>query len=235
MSRFLCIGLVLLCVACTSLRGAISPPSPGTDSTSFEHKKRPETPGKEGEEQQRAERNAEGPALSQGPMPCAEAQSAASTAACYHLTPGSPPLKNPKTGKIIRPGRMCQPQSLIYARCRSGIQTCKLGNTSPEGWFACAQKAGGTTATPQAGSVMVFAANTKRKMYTGHPVYVEKACRHGDGTWQLTISHTNYDRQCHLDANARVSFDPRTMTASFETGPWASWAKRLRVLGFILR
>lgn len=174
------------------------------------------------------------PEAAPAPSPCAVARSAASNQACYHLSPGSPASKD-KKGKTIRPGGMCQPQSLIYARCRSGIQTCKLGNTSPEGWFACAKKAGATTATPQAGSVMVLAANKGRKIYTGHPVYVEEVCRQADGTWRLVISHTNYDRQCHLDHNAVVRFDPSAMTASFQTGPWAPWAKGLRVLGFITR
>ncbi|MDI3493788.1 MAG: hypothetical protein PWP17_1672, partial [Desulfomicrobiaceae bacterium] len=167
-------------------------------------------------------------------LPCAQAHEAASNAACFHLVPGAPAQKD-KKGKVIRPGRMCQPQSLIYARCRSGIMSCRLGDTSPEGWFACAHKAKNTTMTPQAGSVMVLAANTKRKILTGHPVYVEKTCREADGTWTLTVSHTNYDRQCHLDQNALVLFDPKSMTATFQSGPWAAWARGLQVLGFIIR
>ena len=82
---------------------------------------------------------------------------------------------------------------------------------------------------------MVLAANAQRKMYTGHPVYVEEVCPEKDGSWRLRISHTNYDRRCHLDHNAWVHFFPQRMTASFTTGPWAPWAKNLRVLGFILR
>jgi len=72
-------------------------------------------------------------------------------------------------------------------------------------------------------------------MPTGHPVYVEEAWRNPDGTWILRLSHTNYDRKCHLDLDARALFDPRRMTVSFLSGPWASWAKDLKALGFIFR
>ena len=130
---------------------------------------------------------------------------------------------------------LCQPQSLIYARCRTGIKTCQMGDTSPVQWFACARKNGATTATPVAGSVIVIDTHRERNMDTGHPAYVEEVHHNADGTWTLRISHTNYDRKCHLDQDAQVLFDPRTMTATFQTGPWAPWAHRLRVLGFIVR
>jgi surface antigen len=129
----------------------------------------------------------------------------------------------------------CQPQSLIYARCRTGIKSCQLGDTSPVQWFACARKNGATTATPTAGSVIVLDANTGRNMPTGHPAYVEEVAKNQDGTWTLRISHTNYDRKCHLDLDATVLFDPKRMTASFESGPWGPWAKNLKVMGFILQ
>lgn len=130
---------------------------------------------------------------------------------------------------------LCQPQSLIYARCRTGIDTCRLGDTSPVQWFACARKNGATSATPVAGSVIVIDTHKERRIYTGHPAYVEEVQRNDDGTWKLRISHTNYDRKCHLDLDAKVLFDPHTMTATFQSGPWAPWAHRLRVLGFIVR
>lgn len=129
----------------------------------------------------------------------------------------------------------CQPQSLIYARCRTGIKTCRLGDTSPVQWFACAQKNRATTSTPIAGSVMVLAVNSRRGMPTGHPMYVEEVKANKDGTWMLRITHTNYDRKCHLDLDARVLFDPKQMTAAFQSGPWSTWAKDLKTLGFILR
>lgn len=130
---------------------------------------------------------------------------------------------------------ICQPQSLIYARCRTGISTCRLGDTSPVQWFACARKSGDTTAIPVPGSVMVLDVNAGRGMPTGHPVYVEEATPRQDGTWSLRISHTNYDRKCHLDLDATVLYNPLRMTASFQSGPWDSWAKDLKALGFILR
>ena len=130
---------------------------------------------------------------------------------------------------------VCQPQSLIYARCRTGVKTCQMGDTSPVQWFVCARKNGATTTVPTAGSVLVLDANSGRNMPTGHPAYVEAATKNPDGTWTLRISHTNYDRKCHLDQDATVLFDPRRMTASFESGPWAPWAKNLKAMGFILR
>lgn len=82
---------------------------------------------------------------------------------------------------------------------------------------------------------MVLDVNARRGMPTGHPVYVEEACPNADGTWTLRISHTNYDRKCHLDLDAKVIFYPQTMEASFLSGPWSTWAKNLKVCGFILR
>jgi hypothetical protein len=137
--------------------------------------------------------------------------------------------------KVVRTTGRCQPQSLIYARCRTGIMTCRLGDTSPVQWFACARKSGNTTAVPVIGSVIVLDVNSRRGMPTGHPAYVEAAEKNLDNTWTLRISHTNYDRKCNLDLDADVLFDPKRMTASFTTGPWGSWAKDLKALGFILR
>ena len=160
--------------------------------------------------------------------------------ACFKLQPGKVTKvnkgKKDKKGKKIKTvtGR-CQPQSLIYARCRTGIITCRLGDTSPVQWFACARKNKATTSTPKPGSVMVLDVNKRRGMPTGHPAYVEDATRNADGTWTMRISHTNSDRKCHLDKDAKVIFYPKTMEASFLTGPWGSWAKKLKVCGFILR
>jgi hypothetical protein len=137
--------------------------------------------------------------------------------------------------KVVQTTGRCQPQSLIYARCRTGFMTCRLGDTSPVQWFACARKNNSTSSTPVAGSVMVLDVNTRRGMPTGHPAYVEEVKKNKDGTWTLRISHTNYDRKCHLDQDATVLFDPKHMTASFATGPWGAWAKDLKALGFILR
>jgi len=183
-------------------------------------------------------------------------------ASCYHLQPGATITTHKKekqttrqavktakkkghktTGKTVTATKkkmhqvtgMCQPQSLIYARCRTGIKTCRMGNTSPVQWFACAKKNRATTSTPTAGSIMVLDGNSRRGMPTGHPVYVEEVKNNKNGTWTLRISHTNYDRKCHLDLDATVLFDPKHMTATFQSGPWGSWAKDLKALGFILQ
>ena len=183
-------------------------------------------------------------------------------AACFQLRPGvtttkvvKVPAKTAKAAKsstkkgqkttakkaaiqktqVVRTTGRCQPQSLIYARCRTGFMTCRLGDTSPVQWFACAKKNNSTSATPVTGSVIVLDVNTRRGMPTGHPAYVEAAKKNQNGTWTLRISHTNYDRKCHLDLDATVLFDPKRMTASFTTGPWGPWAKDLKALGFILR
>lgn len=185
-------------------------------------------------------------------------------AACFHLQPGTTSTKvvtekvpakssaksssSAKKGssattktpmvtvtKTVKTTGRCQPQSLIYARCRTGIATCKLGDTSPVQWFACAKKNNATTSIPVAGSVIVLDVNSRRGMPTGHPAYVEEVRKNGDGTWTLRISHTNYDRKCHLDQDATVIYDPKQMTTAFMSGPWATWAKDLKALGFILR
>lgn len=150
---------------------------------------------------------------------------------CFKLQPGRK-SKNSKGKTVI--GR-CQPQCIPYARCRSGIMTCRLGDTSPVGWFQCAKKNKDTTSTPKAGSLMVIDVNTRHNMATGHLGYVEEACPNADGTWRLRFSHTNYDRKCHLDLDAEVLFNPKTMTATFLSGPWKPWAKNLKICGFILR
>lgn len=161
---------------------------------------------------------------------------------CFNLRPGravpSTKIVKGKNGKKrtvagTRTSR-CQPQSLIYARCRTGIDTCRLGDTSPVQWFACARKNGATTSRPQAGSVIILAANKGHCMPTGHPAYVEEVCANKDGTWTLRLSHTNYDRRCHLDRDAKVIFCLKKMQARFITGPWSAWGNDLKVLGFIV-
>ncbi len=166
--------------------------------------------------------------------PCLECEAVDPTqnrAGCFKLQPGKT-TKNSK-GKTVT-GR-CQPQCVPYARCRSGIMTCRLGDTGPVEWFECARKNKATTSIPKAGSIMVIAGNKGRKMSTGHLGYVEEACPNADGTWTLRFSHTNYDRKCHLDLDAKVLFNPKTMTATFLSGAWKAWAKDLKISGFILR
>jgi hypothetical protein len=150
----------------------------------------------------------------------------------WQPAPAAPVKKGKKT--VAEQG-CCQPQSLIYARCRSQIVSCRLGDTSPVQWYTCAKQQGNTSKQPVAGSIMVLDGNARRKMATGHPVYVEAVRKNANTTWELRISHTNYDRQCRLDLDSAVHFDEQRMTASFHSGPWASWARDLKVLGFIVR
>lgn len=166
--------------------------------------------------------------------PCLECEAVdpnQNRAGCFKLQPGK--VGKTKKGKTVT-GR-CEPQSISYARCRSGIMTCRLGDTGPVEWFECARKNKATTSNPKAGSIMVIASNKSRKMSTGHLGYVEEACPNADGTWTLRFSHTNYDRKCHLDLDAKVLFNPKTMTATFLSGAWKAWAKDLKISGFILR
>lgn len=130
-------------------------------------------------------------------------------------------------------GGMCQPQSIPYARCRSHISSCNLGNTSPVQLFLCEQQRGYTSAIPKPGMLMSIGVNHQHHMPTGHTLYVDEVCPNPDGTYKLRVSHTNYDRRCHLEENAWVHYDPRSMHADFDTGHWSAWGKRLPVQGFI--
>lgn len=132
-------------------------------------------------------------------------------------------------------GRMCQPQSIPYARCRSHISSCNLGNTSPVQLFNCEQQRGYTSRIPKAGALMSIGVNHAHHMSTGHTLYVEEVCPNPDGTYKLRVSHTNYDRKCHLEEDAWVHYVPKHQLADFNTGHWAAWGKHLPVQGFILR
>jgi len=165
---------------------------------------------------------------------CEAAGNEAGRGQCYKLVPAGSSAKKDGKGKSIVFGR-CQPQSLIYTRCRTGIMTCRLGDTSPVQWFQCEKKDGRTSPTPRAGAVLILDVNARRGMPTGHTAYVEEVCPEKDGTYTLRLSHTNYDRKCSLDQDCRVRFDPTTMRCDFLTGPWAAWAKGLAALGFIVK
>jgi hypothetical protein len=166
--------------------------------------------------------------------PCLECETATEDSNrddCFKLQPG----KNAKNAKGKTVTGRCRPQCIPYARCRSGFMSCRLGDTSPVQWFECARKARSTSAVPKAGSIMVIGVEQRHNMATGHLGYVEEACPNPDGTWALRFSHTNYDRKCHLDLDARVLFNPKTMRAAFQSGPWKPWARDLKILGFILK
>jgi hypothetical protein len=141
---------------------------------------------------------------------------------CYRLIPSGPH------------GR-CEPQSLPYARCRTGIMRCQ-GNceTSPIAWFRCEEKLGKTCCTPPHGeSVLILGDNSNHGMRTGHVIVVEMARDLGGGHWELTLSHTNFDRRCAIETNVQASYDENTRLLAMNTGHWSVWGKNLKALGFI--
>lgn len=145
-------------------------------------------------------------------------------AACYEpFLPGN--------GK----GRRCEPQCIPYARCRSGIDSCRLGmGNGPLTWFACEEQRGKTAIVPAVGSVLILAANSRRKMPTGHGLYVEAVEETAPALYRLILSHTNFDRRCSIETNIEARFDQRQMTVDFVTGAWHAWGQDLAVAGFIL-
>jgi surface antigen len=152
-----------------------------------------------------------------------------STKECYSLQPTC-------TQKTKKKGGRCEPQSLPFARCRSGIKSCGLGwNNGPLTWFACEKKQGNTSSVPRAGSVLILDAVTRHKMPTGHVAYVEKVFAEDDAHYQIVFSHTNYDRQCSLETNIKASYNSSTKNLDIYSGAWKDWGKRLPVAGFILR
>lgn len=149
---------------------------------------------------------------------------------CYQLKPG---------GGLKYQGRRsgrCEPQSLPYARCRSGIKSCNNGHENgPLTWFACEKKAGNTGNEAKAGTILILAANSKHKMTTGHVMYVEGVAPLSPSTCKLTLSHTNYDRKCSKETNIEAIYNRKTMTIDIRSGAWQAWGQNLKVAGFILR
>jgi hypothetical protein len=137
-----------------------------------------------------------------------------------------------KTKTTVVAGR-CQPQCLIYARCRSGFMSCRLGHTNPLSWWPCAQAQGLVSQIPVPGSVMLLEKQDDERMRVGHAVYVEEVCTLKNGQFLLRVSHANYNRRCSLDLDAKVLYNPQTRTANFLSGVWAKWAKNLRAFGFV--
>ncbi|MFQ6759362.1 MAG: hypothetical protein D9V46_00095 [Deltaproteobacteria bacterium] len=150
------------------------------------------------------------------------------TPECFQLRPGNGGGKQAKA-------RRCEPQSLPFARCRSGIDSCRLGHENgPLTWFACEKARGNTSLTPRSGSILILAANTRRKMPTGHVAYVEQASPQGGTVYRLVFSHTNYDRRCSLETNIEATYDSAARTLDIHGGAWQAWGKGLPVAGFIL-
>ena len=150
------------------------------------------------------------------------------TAECFQLRPGS-------VGSKKEQARRCEPQSLPFARCRSGINTCRLGyENGPLTWFACEKERGNTSPLPQSGSVLILAVNGRRGMPTGHVAYVEEAEAISATMYRLVFSHTNYDRRCSLESKIEATYDSAARTLDIHSGAWQAWGKRLAVAGFIL-
>lgn len=147
---------------------------------------------------------------------------------CYQLIPtlrAADPKKQ----------RRCEPQCIPYVRCRSGINSCRLGlENGPLTWFACEQRHGNTAAVPLVGSVLILSANARRNMPTGHGLYVEDVVAEGEGVFRLLLSHTNFDRQCSLETRVAARFDQTRMAIDFLSGAWQPWGHGLQVAGFIL-
>ena len=128
----------------------------------------------------------------------------------------------------------CEPQSLPYGRCRTGIMRCQ-GNceTSPIGWYKCEEKLGKTTGRPQGECILILGDNSRHGMKTGHVFVVEKANELGSGRWELTLSHTNHDRRCSIERGVLANYDEKAQMLAMKTGHWSAWGKDLKALGFI--
>lgn len=130
----------------------------------------------------------------------------------------------------------CEPQSLPYGRCRTGIMRCRGScETSPIGWFGCERTLGKTSERPESGCILILGGNSKHRINTGHVFVVEQARDLGGGLWGVTLSHTNHDRRCSLETGVQAIYDEKNKTVSMKTGAWSAWGKNLKALGCILR
>ena len=128
----------------------------------------------------------------------------------------------------------CEPQSLTYARQRSGITRSRNGRENgPLTWFDSEKKLGKTTNQPDPGSVLILGANKGHGMPTGHVAYVEKVYPEGPSSYKIIFSHTNYDRKCSLETNIEAIYNSSDMTLDIFSGAWKPWGSGLRVAGFI--
>ena len=161
-----------------------------------------------------------------------------STQECYHplLTAAKKTSPSKKKKKKIKQWGRCEPQSLPFARCRSGISSCGLGwNNGPLTWFACEKQYNNTSLVPSAGSILILGANKRNHMPTGHVAYVERVTAEKGANYRIIFSHTNYDRRCSLETNIEAEYNSSTRTLNILTGAWKDWGKGLPVAGFILR
>jgi len=150
-----------------------------------------------------------------------------------------PKAKSPVVGtSAAKPGKKtggrCEPQSLTYARQRSGIMRSRTGSENgPLTWFASERALGKTSGVPQPGSVLILGSDRGHGMGTGHVAYVEDAYANGPSTYRVVFSHTNYDRRCSLETNIEARYDSSKMTLDIFSGAWQPWGKQLKVAGFI--
>ena len=170
------------------------------------------------------------PLPEQPPVPedfiAALARQGRATPECFQLRPG---------GGGSKRARRCEPQSLPFARCRSGIDSCRTGHENgPLTWFSCEKQRGNTSLVPKPGSILILGANKRRNMPTGHVAYVEEVVSQGGTVYQLVFTHTNYDRRCSLESNIKATYDSGARTLDIHDGAWGAWGKGLPVAGFIL-
>lgn len=148
-----------------------------------------------------------------------------------HARPAGKGQAGRRAAKVGR--KRCEPQSLTYARQRSGIMTSRNGiENGPLTWLASEKKLGRSTTEPTAGSVLILGAQG-HGMPTGHVAYVEEVSPAGPSTYRVVFSHTNYDRQCHLETDIESLYNRDTMTLDIQGGAWESWGRGLKVAGFI--
>lgn len=144
------------------------------------------------------------------------------------------PAEQGRADCATAPRKRCEPQSLTYARKRSGIMRSRTGcENGPLTWFASETKLGKTSAEPVPGSVLILGGDKGHGMPTGHVAYVEEVYPEGASSYRLIFSHTNYDRKCSLETNIEARYDSSAMTLDIFSGAWKSWGRGLRVAGFI--
>lgn len=143
-------------------------------------------------------------------------------------------VTHPRQPRVVKTTCLrCEPQSLTYARQRSGIMTSRNGtDNGPLTWFASERAAGRATNSPVAGSVLILGGQG-HGMPTGHVAYVEKVVRESPSTYRLVFSHTNYDRRCHLETDIEAIYHQDAMTLDIMEGAWKDWGRGLKVAGFI--
>ena len=142
--------------------------------------------------------------------------------------------KTTKQRTVKKSSGRCEPQSLTYARQRSGIMRSRNGvENGPLTWFASEKQNGMTSDQPVSGSVLILGADKGHGMPTGHVAFVEQAHPSGSSRYKVIFSHTNYDRKCSLETNIEAVYDSAAKTLDIYSGAWQPWGRGLRVAGFI--